>query len=215
MSAPKLSEQPSIDPTAVVLNSTLGRWTEVAEQTRVQDCEIGDYSYVMERCDLQHARLGKFCNVAKHARINPSNHPMWRPTLHHFTYRAAKYGLGEDDPEVFAWRKSDSVTVGHDVWIGHGAIILPGVTIGTGAVIGAGAIVSKDVPDYAIVVGVPARVIRFRFPPTVQKALRRIAWWDWSHEQLAEALPDFRGNDVLAFVKKYDRAKSTATLRAA
>jgi ABC-type multidrug transport system fused ATPase/permease subunit len=97
-------------------------------------------------------------------RINATNHPTWRATLHHFTYRAGDYWPDADmEQDFFAWRRENRVNIGHDVWIGHGATILPGVTIGNGAVIGAGAVVSKDVAPYTIVGGVPAKLIRERF----------------------------------------------------
>jgi phosphonate metabolism protein (transferase hexapeptide repeat family) len=126
--------------------------------------------------------------------------------LNHFTYRSSAYGLGEDDAEFFQWRRDHHVTLGNDVWIGHGAILLPGVSVGTGAAIGAGAVVSKDVPPFAIVVGVPGRVLRYRFAPEIIAALERIAWWDWPHERLAEGLQDFRRMSADAFCRKYDPA---------
>ena len=200
-----LGSSPQVHPTAVIKDSGLGAWTEVAADTRIADSTLGDYSYVMEHCDIQSSTIGRFCSIASHNRINPGNHPTWRATQHHFTYRAARYGLGEDEERFFVWRKRHPVTIGHDVWIGHGAVVLPGVTLGTGVVVGAGAVVAKDVPDYTIVGGVPARPIRVRFPADVQKALLRIAWWEWDREKLAKGLEDFRTLDVHAFVEKYDR----------
>jgi hypothetical protein len=94
--------------------------------------------------------------------------------------------------------------MGHDIWIGHGAIILPGRSIGTGAVVSAGAVVTKDVPSYTIVGGNPAKIIRRRFPENISERLVALAWWDWSHEQLRAALPDFRHEPVEYFLEKYE-----------
>ena len=77
------------------------------------------------------------------------------------------------------------MAIGHDVWIGHGAIILPGVTIGHGAVIAAGAVVTKDVAPYAIVAGVPAQFLKWRFPPEISARIIALGWWDWPHDRLA------------------------------
>jgi phosphonate metabolism protein (transferase hexapeptide repeat family) len=140
-------------------------------------------------------------------RINPGNHPMHRATQAHFTYRASTYFPGErDDAEFFEWRRSHRVRIGHDVWIGHGAVVLPGRSIGTGAVVAAGAIVTKDVPAYTIVAGNPARTIRRRFPEEVTNRLAELSWWDWSHEALRKALPDFRKLPVEDFLAKYEAA---------
>jgi phosphonate metabolism protein (transferase hexapeptide repeat family) len=98
------------------------------------------------------------------------------------------------------------VHIGHDVWIGHGAIVLPGRSIGTGAVIAAGAVVTKDVPAYTIVAGNPARTIRRRFSEDATNRLAELAWWDWDHETLRRALPDFRKLSVEDFLEKYEQA---------
>jgi phosphonate metabolism protein (transferase hexapeptide repeat family) len=167
---------------------------------------MGDYSYVVNDSSIIYSEIGKFCSIAAHTRINPGNHPLDRAALHHFTYRSLSYRLGpEDDADFFEWRRSHKVTLGNDVWIGHGAVLLPGVTIGTGAAIGSGAVVSKDVPPFAVAVGVPARVIRYRFDQETQEALLRIAWWDWPREQLSAALEDFRKLTIGDFIRKFGR----------
>jgi phosphonate metabolism protein (transferase hexapeptide repeat family) len=200
----QLSVEPFIHPEARVADSSLGAYTEVGARTVIQESRLEDYSYITNDGNVIHAWIGKFCSIAAMVRINPGNHPMQRATQHHFTYRSRQFDMGEDDPQVFNWRRSQPVTIGHDVWIGHGATILAGVQIGTGAVVGAAAVVTKDVAPYTIVAGVPAKPIRQRFPEEVQIALERIGWWNWSHQQLARAMPDFRGLSIEQFVDKYD-----------
>ncbi|MCE7026512.1 DapH/DapD/GlmU-related protein [Jiella avicenniae] len=201
---PKYSETPLIHQSAEVEACHLGRYTEIAERCRVSETRLGDYSYVMQDCGIWASEIGKFVNIAAAVRINATNHPTWRATLHHFTYRAGDYFDGEEnEAEFFDWRRAHSVRIGHDVWIGHGATILPGVTIGNGAVVGAGAVVSKDVEPYTIVGGVPARLIRRRFSEEVAAGMERLAWWDWPHAALHAALQDFRTLDGAAFLAKH------------
>ncbi|WP_042777746.1 DapH/DapD/GlmU-related protein [Sinorhizobium fredii] len=200
----KLGLEPFIHPTASVTNSKLGRYTEIQERSRLDEVEFGDYSYIMQDGSIWCATIGKFVNIAAAVRINATNHPTWRATLHHFTYRAPMYwDDAEPDHDLFAWRRQNRVTIGHDVWIGHGATILPGVTVGNGAVIGAGAVVSKDVAPYTIVGGVPAKLIRERFKAEIGEAMDRLAWWDWDHAKLRRALEDFRELTAEEFLVRY------------
>ncbi|WP_371348411.1 DapH/DapD/GlmU-related protein [Ancylobacter sp. IITR112] len=202
--AHKLGPSPTVDPTAKITRSTLGRYTEVGPRTQLLEVELGDYSYVVNDSDIAYARIGKFTSIAAMTRINPGNHPMQRASQSHFTYRASAYfDDAQDEPDFFAWRRAQGVTIGHDVWIGHGAIVLAGRAIGDGAVVAAGAVVTKDVAPYSIVAGVPARPVKERFPPAIAARLQALAWWDWDHARLRAALEDFRTLAIEAFLEKH------------
>ncbi|MBU4528779.1 MAG: acetyltransferase [Hoeflea sp.] len=200
----RLSETPMVHATASVVDSTLGRYTEVGAGCSVAHSTLGDYSYCVENTQIAYATIGKFANIAAHVRIYASMHPMERASLHHFSYRSAWYFDGEaDDQEFFDWRAGQRISICHDTWIGHGAVVMPGVTIGNGAIIGANAVVTKDVAAFAIAVGVPARTIRQRFSDDVASRLDALAWWDWEHDKLHAALHDFRALPVEAFIDKH------------
>lgn len=196
-----LGPEPTIHDPVSITESELGPWTEIRPGCRLHESTIGAYTYLMDRVQLDYATVGKFGSVASDARLGPTEHPIDRPTTHHFTYRAEQYDLGEDDTSVFDWRADQPVKIGHDVWIGHAAIVLPGVTVGNGAVVGTSAVVTDDVPPYTIVGGVPAEPIRRRFPQEVAARLDATEWWDWDHMTLCDRLDDFR--DLDTFLEKH------------
>ncbi|MBL8903579.1 MAG: antibiotic acetyltransferase [Rhizobiales bacterium] len=199
------SGEPVVHPSATLRDATLGRFTEIKERVAFSDSQLGDYSYVERQAEVIYAKIGKFCCIAANARINALEHPLERVSQHKMTYRANEYFLGAKlDSEFRARRQGRLVETGNDVWIGHGAIIKPGVKIGHGAVVAAGAIVTRDVPAYAIVAGVPARFLRWRFEPKVSARIIALAWWDWEHDRLAAAVEDMRLLSADAFVEKYE-----------
>lgn len=199
------SGEPVVHPSATLRDATLGRFTEIKERVAFSDSQLGDYSYVERQAEVIYAKIGKFCCIAANARINALEHPLERVSQHKMTYRANEYFLGAKlDSEFRARRQGKLVETGNDVWIGHGAIIKPGVKIGHGAVVAAGAIVTRDVPAYAVVAGVPARFLRWRFEPKISTRIIALAWWDWEHDRLAAAVEDMRLLSAEAFVKKYE-----------
>lgn len=120
--------------------------------------------------------IGRYCAVGEDVRVVTSNHDMSRLSINFFVQQRLLGRVRSADKQ--------GVHIGHDVWIGDGAIVLAGVTIGNGAVVAAGAVVTRSVPPYQVVGGNPARVIKDRFPPDVVERVSRMAWWDWSDEQL-------------------------------
>ncbi len=197
-----LGEKPRLSPTATIRDCRIGSFTAVGSHTSMRESSMDDYSYITSHCSCVWTKIGKYCSIASHTRINPGNHPVWRVTTSHATYRRRQYGWDTvDDDEFFDWRKAHHCTIGHDVWIGHGVVVTAGAAIGTGACIGAGAVVTRDIPPYAIAVGVPAKVIKYRFDEKTIEKLQEIAFWDWSHEQVRENFRDLL--DVPSFIEKY------------
>ena len=186
--------EPVVHGSASLRNAKLGRFTEIKERVQFWDSELGDYSYVERHCEVIYARIGKFCAIASDARINALEHPIGRVSQHKITYRPNEYFLGAKlDKEFREARRAKTVATGHDVWIGHGAVVA------------AGAVVTKDVAPYAIVAGVPAKFLKWRFQPKLSERIIGLAWWDWGHDRLAEAAADMRTMEVEAFVEKYEK----------
>lgn len=198
------SDGPTIHELAKVRNSKFGKYVEIDERTRITDSEVDDYSYILHDSEIIYTKVGKFCAIAPFSRINPGNHPYWRAAVSNITYRSAMYDLGDNDQDFFEWRKNQRVEIGHDVWIGQDVLVMSGVNIGIGAIIGGGSVVTKEVPNYTIVAGIPAKPMKRRFDIEIEEALLRISWWNWSHDKLKNAMPDLRDKEIKNFCKKYD-----------
>jgi phosphonate metabolism protein (transferase hexapeptide repeat family) len=198
---------PRVHASSTLRNCELGQFTDVAERVLMAETTLGDYSYVERHTEIIYAKIGKFCAIASDVRINALNHPMERISQHKITYRPNEYFLyAKVDKDFREARKNAVVEVGHDVWIGHGAIILPGLKIGHGAVIAAGAVVTKDVEAFAVVAGVPAKRIKWRFAKSIRIRIIKLSWWDWSHDELAKAVDDMKAMSTIDFLNKWEKA---------
>jgi phosphonate metabolism protein (transferase hexapeptide repeat family) len=202
---PKLSpDAPFLHPDTQIVNCTFGAYVEIGQGARLQNTTFEDYAYCDRLADIANTTVGRFSNIAALTRIGPTDHPFTHAAQHHFLYRSSYYWDDvEDDPSFFAARAARRTTLGADCWIGHGAIIKPEVTVGIGAIVAAGAVVTRDVPPFAIVAGVPAQPIRFRFADAVIDRLLALAWWDWDHARLRGALQDFRTMKAEAFLERH------------
>jgi phosphonate metabolism protein (transferase hexapeptide repeat family) len=204
--SPKASRDgtPRVHASAQLRDVQLGHFVEVGERVILAECEIGDYSYVERNAEAIYTSIGKFCAIAANVRLNALNHPIERVTQHKITYRPNEYFLhAKVDKNFRSLRQSKRVTLGHDVWIGHGAIVLPGLTIGHGAIIAAGAVVTKNVEAYAIVAGVPAKHVKWRFPKKIRDGLIKLAWWDWDHDRIAAAIMEMQDLTAEQFLKTH------------
>lgn len=166
--------------------------------------KIGDYTYQWQALQIDTnfgseacVSIGKFCSIAKDIRIITGGiHPTdWVST---YPFRV-KFNLPGKYKDGIPSTKGD-IIIGNDVWIGTGVTILSGVNIGDGSVIAAGAVVTKNVPNYAIVGGVPARVLRYRFGQEQIKELEKIQWWNWNKERIIENVDLLSSKNIDKFI---------------
>lgn len=167
-------------------NITVGDFTMYNDF--VNDPTLFEKNNVLYHYPINHDKLqiGKFCSIACGAKFifNSANHTLSSLSTYPFPLFFEEWGLEKNDVTK-AWDHKGDIVIGNDVWIGYEAVILAGVTIGDGAIIGTRAVVTKDVPPYTIVGGVPAKPIKRRFPEETVSVLLEIQWWNWSEERIA------------------------------
>ncbi len=160
-----------------IAGSNFGDYVAVFHNTIIINSTIGSHSYIQKNAFLNNATVGKFCSIAGGAFIAPGIHQVAGVSSH-----PAFYLKNTPLPKIFADNDmvsvEEPVEIGHDVWIGQNAVVMDGVKIGTGAIVAAGAVVTRNVPPYTIVGGVPAKVIRKRFDEDTIAGLLDSAWWD-------------------------------------
>lgn len=152
------------------------------------------YHYPINNDKLQ---IGKFCSIARGAKFlfSSANHTLSSLSTYPFPLFFEEWGLEKKDV-INAWDNKGDIVIGNDVWIGYEAVVLAGVTIGDGAIIGTRAVVTKDVPPYTIVGGVPAKSIKKRFSEETISALLEIQWWNWSEERIARNIGAIQSGNV-------------------
>lgn len=177
-------------------DNNIHKTATIYRNVKMKLSSIGAYSYVANNTDVESADIGKFCSIADHCRIGMGGHtldmlstsPIFTETLNATkTQWVAKDVHAAEDKKVI---------IGSDVWGGSHVLINGGVKVGHGAVIGAGAVVVKDVPPYAIVGGVPAKVIRYRFSPEIIQRLLELEWWNMNEEILKKNICFFQRDNI-------------------
>lgn len=180
-----------------------------AQHKPFKDIQIGKNTYLGApvRIFSPKTTIGAFCSISWDVNIGTTHHPTDWLTTHIFPYskRPDLYDILLEDNKILTWDYVYPVEVGNDVWIGCDVTILDGITIGDGAIIGAGSVVTKDVPPYAIVGGVPAKIIRYRFDEETISELLKLKWWELDDDIIKE-LPF---NDIKASIKKLKEIRGT------
>jgi acetyltransferase-like isoleucine patch superfamily enzyme len=198
-----------LNPGARIIDSTvlgpvyLNRYTQIGP-----GATVGKYFGMNEHGYVARATIGSFCAFGARTSINPFNHPTDWLSIHEFQYHPSSFDwVGEYNDFVRLERTPDmfrNVSIGSDVWTGHNVNVMSGINVGDGAIIAAGAVVTKDVPPFAIVAGVPAVVKRMRFSEGLIERLLKVRWWDLELAELS-GLP-FR--DVERCVNELERIRS-------
>lgn len=165
----------------------------------IHDPRQFEYNNVLYHYPINHDKLviGKFCSIACGAKFlfTSANHTQMSLSTYPFPIFFEEWGLDVQNITT-AWDNKGDIVIGNDVWIGYEAAILSGVTIGDGAIIGTRAVVTKDVPPYTIVGGVPAETIRKRFSDDTISALLKIRWWDWPEERIKQQISDIQAGRI-------------------
>lgn len=178
-------------------NITVGDFTMYNDF--VNDPMLFEKNNVLYHYPINHDKLqiGKFCSIACGAKFlfNSANHTLSSLSTYPFPLFFEEWGL-EKKSVMKAWDNKGDIVIGNDVWIGYEAVVLAGVTIGDGAIIGTRAVVTKDVPPYTIVGGVPAKPIKRRFPEETISALLEIQWWNWSEERIARNIGAIQSGNI-------------------
>lgn len=178
-------------------DSRFGQYNTLYEGAALTQVKLGSYSYVGANSRLLRVTVGKFCCIGPDVIAGLGRHPSSDFVSIHPVFYSPNAKVGTTFADRSYFDETDHIMVGNDVWIGARAIIVDGVSICDGAIIAAGAVVTRDVPPYAIVGGVPAKIIRYRFAPHQIDALLASKWWDKEESWLRKNFEKFHHIDAL------------------
>lgn len=187
---------PAISLLARAEDSQVSRKAKVYRFAKLDHASIGDYTYIGPGAQIVYASIGKFCSIAGNSKIGMPMHPIHFLSTSPIFYSPKNATGSSWVKKNLYFNEFERCTIGNDVWIGANAIVMGGVTIGDGAVVAAGAVVTKDVPPYAIVGGVPAKFIKYRFDEPLLKAIQSSNWWDKDDLEIRSKIESFHVKEI-------------------
>lgn len=201
----------SIGDFSTLRNVEMGIYSSVQRNCDLLRCKIGRYTIIEKNAVFHDIEIGSFCEISWHCNGGGDNHNYKLPSIHHWYWQPI-FGFETNIDNVgkhnfYKKLESEPCTIGNDVWIGSGVTINRKVRIGNGAVLASGCVVTKDVPDYAIVGGVPARVIKYRFDSDTIERLLNIQWWNWPDSVLRDNRHLFEVEVCNETLKKMEQIK--------
>lgn len=198
-----------ISPRAFIFNTKFEGLNKIEGGVVISNCSIGYGTYIVGNgigsinSHFNFCDIGKYCSIAHNVEILSASHVYNNVSSYPFFSYSNSFCFDNNKKDVDS--KESKTIIESDVWIGANVTIIGGCRIGNGSVIAAGAVVTKDVPNYAIVAGVPARIIKYRFDEIKINELLKIEWWNWSIDKIKENINVIMSDNVENFINKFNK----------
>lgn len=187
---------------SLIKKSNFGKYNTIYNHVYLNEAKLGDFTYIANNTQIHRTTIGKFVSIGRDCKIGLAKHPTTNFVSTHPIFFSPSKQCQISFADKSYYPEYGNIIIGNDVWVGDNVIIINDIIIGDGSIIAAGSVVTKDIPPYAIVGGVPARIIKYRFDDSTIEKLLRLKWWDNDISYLKNNYKIF--HDIKLFMKLYD-----------